>query len=118
MRNTNNHSEQCCKQSFGKCEGVCRTYSALQSAYAQKLQDNDSIVSFKCNIPLEGIDIFGGSYTTDFYAVKTNDDIMIRECIEIDDLMKLKNAKLMDQSRCYWLKRGITDWGIVTSAEE
>ena len=114
MRNNNRHSDRCDKQTLSKCEGVCKTYSPLQAAYAKKLQNDDTVESFLCNQPIE----IEGDYTTDFVIRRLDGSVTIRECIEIDDLMKLKNAKLMDQSRCYWLKRGITDWGIVTSAEE
>ena len=43
---------------------------------------------------------------------------MVRECIQRDKISKPMNIKLLDASRAYWLNHGISDWGIVTNAEE
>ena len=42
---------------------------------------------------------------------------MVRECVERRFLKKPMTVKLLDTSREYWTRRGITDWGIVTDEE-
>ena len=53
---------------------------------------------------------------TDFVCTKTNGDLMVRECISIRLLEKPLSMKLMDMSRTYWLRHGVSDWGIVVDA--
>ena len=55
---------RCEKRSLSKCVGVCRTYSDLQSAYADVLEADPQVKEFQCNVLLEGLSI--GEYTTDF----------------------------------------------------
>ncbi len=68
MRNEKNHDERCEKLTFSKHHGVCKTYTAIQLAYAKKLQQDNHITEFCCNIPLPDIELTDGSYTTTFYA--------------------------------------------------
>lgn len=70
----------------------------------------------RCNVPLEGLE--EGEYTSDFVCVKSDGDLMVRECLQRDRLTKPMNAKLLNASRNYWLKRGVADWGLVINAEE
>ena len=46
---------RCEKRVVGKCEGVCRIYDPIQSAYADILQQDDRVVKFQCNVLLEGL---------------------------------------------------------------
>ena len=55
---------------------------------------------------------------TDFVCTKTNGDLMVRECISTKLLEKPLSMKLLDMSRTYWLRHGVTDWGIVVDAAE
>lgn len=43
---------------------------------------------------------------------------MIRECVFRNHLAKPMTVKLLDASRIYWLRRGLSDWGLVIDAEE
>ncbi len=61
MRNSKN-KERCEKQSFGKCDGVCRTYSDLQLAYARQLDADPTIAKFQCNVPLPDFELTDGSW--------------------------------------------------------
>ena len=58
-----------------------------------------------------------GSYTPDFVITNDKGDIAVRECVLRDLIAKPKNVRLLEASRRYWLRRGITDWGIVTNAK-
>ena len=111
-----NYKGRCEKQSLNKCETVCKTYDAVQTAYAKKLQADKGIVSFRCNVFLEGLT--EGEYTTDFVCVKEDGENMVRECIFRKNLVRTKTAELLDISRQYWLKHGVKDWGVVIDAKE
>lgn len=108
---------RCEKRAMSKCaDGVARTYNAIESKYAEMLQENPDIKEFRCQVLLEGLEI--GEYCSDFVAVKTDDDLRVRECVYRKDLRKLKTAKLLDASRNYWRRRGVEDWGIVVEKKE
>lgn len=104
------------KRILSKCNDVCRTYDAIQSAYADILQADDGIREFRCNVLLDGLP--EGEYTSDFVCIKTDGEVMVRECVQRKHLMKPMTVKLLDDSREYWLRHGITDWGLVVNAEK
>lgn len=90
---------RCEKRTMSKCaDGVVRTCNAIESSYAEMLQENPDIKEFRCQVLLEGLEI--GEYCSDFVAVKTDGDLRVRECVYRKDLRKLKTAKLLDDSRC------------------
>ena len=103
---------RCEKKKLSKCKVVCKTYDTIQSAYADMLQADNSIKEIKCNVLLVDTD-----YTTDFVCVKKDNEIMVRECVSRTHLTKPMTIKLLDISREYWLKRGVTDWGLVINEE-
>lgn len=103
---------RCEKKTLTKCKEVCRTYDPLQSKYADILEESSNIQEIRCNVQLDNM------YMTDFVCIKSNGDLMVRECIQRDKVTKPLNIKLLDASLEYWTKRGIVDWGIVTNAEK
>lgn len=111
-----NFKGRCEKRLISKCEGVCRTYDAIQSAYADILQADDSISEIRCNVLLDGLP--EGEYTSDYVCIKTDGDMMVRECVQRKHLMKPMTVKLLDASREYWLRHGVTDWGLVVDEEK
>lgn len=100
---------------LSKSQEVCRTYDAIQSTYADILQNDNSIQEIRCNVLLDGL--AEGAYTSDFVCVKADGDLMVRECIFRKFLTKPMTVKLLDASRDYWLKHGVSDWGIVIDEE-
>ncbi len=110
------YRRRCEKVSLSKCDGVCRTYNPIQLQYAYVLQDMPEIESFRANVLMEGL--AEGDYTSDFFCKKTDGDYMVRECVYRTMLTKPKTAKLLEESRQYWLRHGVIDWGIVINAEE
>ena len=110
-----NYKGRCEKQVLSKCKEVCRTYDDIQSAYAELLQKSESITEIRCNVLLDSLE--AGEYTSDFVCVKTDGDMMVRECVNRKYLTKPMTVKLLDASRNYWLRHGVTDWGIVTNEE-
>lgn len=108
---------RCEKRSMGKCaDGVARTYNAIESRYAEKLEDDPGVKEFRCQVLLEGLE--AGDYCSDFVAKKSDGDLMVRECAYRKQLMKPMTAKLLDASRDYWMRRGVTDWGIVVEKKK
>lgn len=110
-----NYKGRCEKRSLSKCSEICRTYDDIQYAYAASLQENNDIASFRCNVLLENLSI--GEYTTDFLCTRTNGDLLVRECVNRKYLSKPLTIKLLDESKLYWLRRGVTDWGLVINEE-
>lgn len=106
---------RCQKISLSKSKEICRTYDSIQSMYAEKLEESPDIQEIRCNVLLERLE--EGEYTSDFVCIKTNGDLMVRECLQRDRLTKPMNVKLLNASRNYWIKRG-ADWGIVVDAKE
>ena len=107
-----NYKGRCEKRILSKCKGVCRTYDDIQFAYAELLQNFEDIREFQCNVELDGLE-----YTTDFLCTTINDDFLVRECVLRKHLSKPMTVKMLDLSREYWLKHGVTDWGIVVNEE-
>ena len=110
-----NYKGRCEKRMVPKCTEVCRTYDPIQSAYADHLAADSSIQEFKCNVLLDGLEV--GEYTTDFLCTKVGGDLMVRECVYRKHLTKPMTVQLLDASREYWLRHGVTDWELVIDAE-
>lgn len=110
-----NYKGRCEKRVLEKCSDVCRTYDPIQYAFADALQSRPDIAEFYCNVPLEGLE--NGEYMTDFLAVKTDGERMVRECVQRKHLTKPMTLKLLGISKDYWNRRGITDWGLVIERE-
>ena len=106
-----NFKGKCEKRILTKCKSVCKTYDAIQFAYADVLENNPDIIEIRCNEELMGLEI--SEYTSDFVCVKANGDLMVRECVARKVISRPMTAKLLEESRNYWLKHGVTDWGIV-----
>ncbi len=107
-----NYKGRCEKRTISKCEEVCRTFDSIQYAYADVLQASEEIKEIRCNVSLDGEE-----YTSDFVCVKSNGDLLVRECVDRRFLTKPLTVKLLDVSRLYWLRRGVTDWGLVVNEE-
>ena len=106
-----NYKGRCEKKKLKKCKEVCRTYDAIASAYADVLDNNDAVAEIRCNVPLEGDEV--SEYVSDFVCTMVDGDVMVRECVFRRLLTKPMTLKLLDISRDYWKRRGITNWGIV-----
>ena len=106
---------RCEKKDLSKSREVCRTYDAIQSNYADILQNDNDIQEIRCNVLLDGLS--EGAYTSDFVCVKADGDLMVRECVFRKFLTKPMTVKLLDVSRDYWINHGVSDWGMVIDEE-
>ncbi len=111
-----NYKGRCEKRSISKCTDICRTYDAVQAAYADMLARDDDIAEFRCNVLMKGLS--EGDYTSDFVCTKADGSLMVRECTYRKMLTRPTFAKLLEASRQYWLHHGVSDWGIVTNEEK
>lgn len=109
-----NFKGRCEKRKLSKCEETCRTYDAIQYAYADLVNSLEDIKSFRVNVLLDGIE---GGYTSDFVCIKADGDLMVRECVFRKFLIKPLTVKLLDASKEYWIRHGVSDWGIVIEKE-
>lgn len=106
---------RCIKRKLTKCEEVVRTYDNVQFAYADYLENNPEVASFKNNVPFDDKTI--GDFTTDFVITRTNGDLAVRECVLRNNLTRPRTIKLLDFSLTYWRKRGVQDWKVVIENE-
>lgn len=111
-----NYKGRCEKQSLDKFTTICRTYDPIQASYAKVLVECENVTQIRCNVPMDGNEC--GEYMTDFVCTKADGDLMVRECISRKLLSRPQMAAMMDLSRNYWLRHGVTDWGIVVDAAE
>ena len=110
-----NSKDRCTKKRLNKSESVVKLYDELQLAYASILEANEEIKEIRCNVPIDSVD--GSDFTSDFVCVKTNGDIMVRECVYRKKLSLPRTAKLLDASRNYWANHSVLDWGLVIDQE-
>ena len=111
MRNRNSHSLTI-KKKLNKSSGVFRAYNELQLKYGELLDEKEEIIEIKFNVLLKGFEL-GDSFTSDFVCLKKNGSTMVRECVFRKNLLKPSTIQMLDASRCYWMNKGINDWGIV-----
>lgn len=117
MKKKGYRGTRCEKRQLDKCtDRVVKTFSVLESKFADMLQADPSIREFRCNVFLK--DFPEGDYCSDFVATKTNGDLMVRECIYRKDITRPRNIRLLDASHEYWLRRGVYDWGIVVDRKK
>ena len=111
-----NYKGRCEKRVLSKCQGICRTYDEIQYAYANMLEKDNTIKEFRCNVLLDNL--LEGEYTSDFVCIKSDGECMVRVCVYRKFLTKPMTIKLLDESRLYWIRRGVTDWGLVINGKE
>lgn len=108
----NYKGSRCEKRNLSKCaDGVAKTYTDIESKFADLLQEDGSVKEFRCNVLLDELE--EGEYCSDFVCTKADGDLMVRECVYRKVLTKPMTIKLLDASREYWLRHGVSDWGIV-----
>lgn len=56
-----------------------------------------------------------GNYTTDFVLTMGDGESKVFECVRKDALTRPKTAKPLEASRQFWLRRGVTDWGLIVN---
>lgn len=106
-----NFKGRCTKKKLLKSQMVARLYDSIQIAYAEILDTDPNIKEIMVNHYLQ--DCSYGEYTSDFVCIRTDGSYFVRECVYRGKLLLPRTCKLLDISREYWFKRGVSDWGIV-----
>ena len=115
MRASNFKGGQVIKKSLIKSQSTVKCYDKIQVAYADILENDVDIYEIRCNVLLDGLD--EGDYTSDFVCTKNNGELMVRECVFRKKLSLPRTCRLLDASKTYWARRGVTDWAIVIECE-
>ena len=110
-----NYKGRCTKKRLRKCSDVAKLYDKLQIAFADELENDDTVRSFQVNVPLDGEECEG--FTTDFVCENQDGDRLIRECVFRKCLTLPRTIRLMQLSQTYWTRHGVDDWGIVVDKE-
>lgn len=115
MRASNFKGGRVIKKSLIKSRSIVKCYDKIQLAYADILENDVDVYEIRCNVFLDGLE--DGDYTSDFVCTKNNGELMVRECVFRKKLSLPRTCKLLDASRTYWVRRGVTDWAIVIENE-
>lgn len=110
-----NYKGRCEKRNVPKCEGVCKTYDELQSRMVDILAEDESVKEIRCNVSMDRTE-----YTSDIVCTMEDGTIVIYECCYRNLLKRPSNARLLQQSREYWLKHRVKeeDWRLVVDAKK
>lgn len=111
MKKKNYKGVSCTKRTIAKCIGICKTYGELELRYADILSHSDSVEEFETNRQFDSEEL--KDYVSDFIGRRTDGSLFVRECVMEKVLMRPSVCRLLDASRLYWEKRGISDWGLV-----
>lgn len=112
MKRKDYRGARCTKRSIEKCVGICKTYGALETKYADLLSEAEDIQEFETNVPINS------EFVTDFVIKRVDGTVAVRECVLRELLLKPRTAKLLDISKDYWCSQGVLDWKIVTNEEK
>ena len=108
MRKKNYKGAKCTKRYVNKCDDVCKTYDAIQYAYANLLSEAEEVKSFQVNVLLQGLE--EGAYTSDFVITKANGKLMVRECVSRKHLTSLVDAIGLGIRKLYTEKKAMVDF--------
>lgn len=110
-----NYKGRCEKRTVAKCAGICKTYDRLQGRMVDILAGDSSVKDIRCNVPMEEAE-----YTSDIVCTMDDGSIVVYECCYRKLLNRPTTAKLLQQSREYWLKHGVKeeDWRLAVDAEK
>jgi len=79
------------------------------------LSEDEDVKEIRCNVQMAGTE-----YVSDIVCTMEDDTIVIYECCYRNLLKRPSNAKLLQQSRDYWLQHGVKeeDWRLAVDAEK
>lgn len=67
-----NYKGRCAKRSVPKCEGVCKTYDALQSRMVDILSEDTVVREIRCNVPMDDT-----GYTSDIVCIMDDESVVV-----------------------------------------
>ena len=110
-----NYKGRCEKRSVPKYKGICKTYDALQSRMVDILSEDGAVKEIRCNVPMGDTE-----YTSDIVCIMEDDSMVVYECCYRNLIKRPTTAKLLQQSREFWLSHGVkkSDWRLAVDAEK
>ncbi|MEI3213083.1 MAG: hypothetical protein V8S90_02250 [Lachnospiraceae bacterium] len=83
MRKKNYKGAKVSKRVVAKCEGVCRTYDAIQYVYANLLSETEEVKSFQVNVLLQGLQkvVDGEGYAMHIMLIDTFTGKLVKQKI-------------------------------------
>ena len=83
MRKNNYKGAKVSKRVVAKCEGVCRTYDAIQYVYANLLSETEEVKSFQVNVLLQGLQkvVDGEGYAMHIMLIDTFTGKLVKQKI-------------------------------------
>ena len=107
-----------------KNSDMITVHSYEAKKYADKLESDEGVKSYKANVELEGfqdkISLAGirklyraCAWTTDFLIEKVDGGVAVREGVGADALEKRSELEKLELSRRYWAVAHVEDWAIV-----
>lgn len=110
-----NYKGRCEKRTVPKCDGICRIYDKLQDRMVDILSGDSHVRNIMCNVSMDATE-----YTSDIVCQMEDDTVVIYECCYRNLLNRPTTAKLLQQSRDYWMGHGVKeeDWRLVVDAEK
>lgn len=107
----------------GRCEKRMSTIRLCSVSYVLQmpwhlgtlLSDDAAVKEIRCNVPMDG-----SGYTSDIVCTLEDGRMIVFECCYRNILKRPTTAKLLQQSRGYWLGHGVgeKDWRIAVDAEK
>lgn len=109
-----NYKGRCEKRSVPKCEGICKTYDTLQSRMVDILAEDETVKEIRCNVPMGDT-----GYTSDIVCIR-EDETVVYECCYRNLIKRPTTARLLQQSREFWLEHGVKeeDWRLAVDAKK
>ena len=110
-----NYKGRCEKRSVPKYEGICKTYDALQSRMVDILAEDKAVKEIRCNVAMGNT-----GYTSDIICIMKDDTFVVYECCYRNLIKRPTMARLLQQSREFWLEHGVQheDWRLAVDAEK
>lgn len=108
-----------------KNQSIINVNSKYERAYSRKLEEDNSVLSYKACVPLD-VSLLNQMDFTDIrkqyrniqwlssFVIKySNGETGVRELINTKNLSKLAEIEKLELSRRYWKLKGINNWKVV-----
>ena len=107
---------KCVKVKSSKSKETCKLFDEISIQYLKVLEQNEDIIEIQSNVRLIAVE--GDEFCSDFVCLKSNNELMVRECVYRKHLSKPLTITRLDISMNYWNSRGVIDFGIVIEKGE
>lgn len=108
-----------------KNEKLFTVHSPIARRYAQMLEDDPDVISYKASMPLDDSSVkgvrririrknyFDTKWSSDFVIYRQSGTATVRELCTRAQLQKLSHIERLELSRRYWADAHVYDWAVV-----